>query len=334
MTYAIEIEGLGKKFVASQGYRDLLPGRRGRSVEALKDINLQVPQGEVFGLLGTNGAGKTTLLKILGTLILPTSGHASVLGEDVVQEPEFVKDVLTYVVSEDRSFYWRLTGRQNLQYFAALNNIPGDRAKTQINELLSLLQLEEASERRVMYYSTGMRQKLALARGMLTDPDILLLDEPARSIDPIMAGFLWEFMRRELVDRLGKTILLATHNLDEAQRVCDRVAVLNQGEVQASGSVEELIQIVRSQHRYSLTLHPCGDGVEHMLSKFPGVKDVYSVAQDQDGPVSYNFSVENPDVQVPVILEGVIAAACKVLACQAYEPSLNDVLAVLSKENS
>ena len=135
---AVETVGLGKRFNLSQGYLDLLPMRRRRHVEALREVSLQVPKGEIFGILGPNGAGKTTLFKILGTLILPNAGQAHVLGLDVAEEPEAVKKVLTYVICDERSLYWRLTGRQNLQYFAALNNISGREAKRRIAELLGL----------------------------------------------------------------------------------------------------------------------------------------------------------------------------------------------------
>lgn len=332
MTYAVETIGLKKHFAVSQGYRDLLPMRKRRYVEVLRGVDLRVPQGEIFGILGPNGAGKTTLLKILGTLVLPTAGQAFAMGINVAEEPEVIKEFLTYAVSEERSLNWRLSGKENLEYFAALNNIPGSETKTRIAELVDLLDLGNVADRRVMYYSTGMRQKLILARTLLADPDILLLDEPARSIDPLIAISLWEFVREELVNRQGKTVVVATHNLEEARRVCDQVSVLYQGKIQACGTVEELTGLVSEHHRYTLTLHPSANGVHHVLETTPGVLNVQEMLPDEVDRVCYEILVSDPEVQVPAILERVIAAQGKVLAFAPHEQSLRDVLVALTRE--
>ena len=334
MTFAIETIGLEKRFNPSQGFWDMLPLRRRKPVDVLRGVDLQIPQGEIFGILGPNGAGKTTLLKILGTLVLPTKGQALVMDVDVAQHPELVKEVLTYAVSEERSLDWRLTGRQNLHYFGAISSIPRSEIKTRCDELLDLLGLSGAANRRVMYYSTGMRQKLILGRTLLADPEILLLDEPARSIDPLMASSLWQFVREELVDRQGKTVVMATHNLEEARRVCDRVAVLNQGRVQACGTFAELSSIVSGQHLYTLTLHPSANGVHHVLENTPGVLSVEEMPSEDPDRVHYRVAMAAPELQVPLILERVIAAKGKILACTPKEHSLRDVLVALTQDNS
>ena len=145
--FAIEISGVGKRFTVNQGYRDLWPWRTKRTIDALQDVNLQIPKGEVFGILGANGAGKTTLFKILASLTLPSSGSCQVMGYDVADEPQRVKELLTYVVSEERSLMWRLTGRQNLHYFAALNNIPSKEAKESIRRLLACFDVRRCIRR-------------------------------------------------------------------------------------------------------------------------------------------------------------------------------------------
>lgn len=332
MTFAIQTIELGKRFYLSQGYQELLLRRRRRQVVALKDVNLQIPQGEVFGILGPNGAGKTTLFKILSTVVLPTTGQALVNGLDVVKEPELVKEVLTYAVSEERSLYWRLTGRQNLLYFAAISNIPRKEAKGRVLEILDLLELGGAADQRVMSYSTGMRQRLVIARALLAGPEILLLDEPTRSLDPLLAAGLWQFIREELVARQGKTVLLATHNLEEAQRVCHRFAVLHRGQLRACGSVEELSAVVAGQHRYSLMLDPSANGISQVLANIPGVVNVQESPSVRGGAKSYDFLLDEPKVQVPIILERVLAAKGRVLGCIPHEQSLLEVLAALTRE--
>ena len=222
---------------------------------------------------------------------------------------------------------------QNLYYFAALSSIPSREAKAHVADLLELLGLQEAADRRVMYYSTGMRQKLILGRTLLADPDIILLDEPARSIDPLMASSLWQFIKEELVDRQGKTVVMATHNLDEARRVCNQVAVLHQGKVRASGSFDELTAVVSNQHRYTITLDSSSDGIQQLLENTPGVTNVHELPTEFNDPVSYELLVQNPQVQVPMILEQVVAAKGKILACIPQEQSLRDVLVALTVDN-
>ncbi len=219
--------------------RSLRPLRREPPVPALRDLNLTVGRGDVLGLLGTNGAGKTTLLKILGTLIHPTDGGVVVYGWDLVRDADRVRSLVGLVTTDERSFYWRLTGRQNLEFFAAFQGLTSSETTARIEDLRCQLELE-ALDRRFGLYSTGMRHRLAIARALLRRPAILLLDEPTRSLDPIAAGGLRRLIRSMLVDELGCTVLLATHNLQEAHELCDRIAVLHQGRLVGSGSIEDL----------------------------------------------------------------------------------------------
>ena len=170
-----------------------------------------------------------------------------------------------------------------------------------------------------MYYSTGMKQKMIIARGLLANPEILLLDEPTRSLDPLVSQNLWHFIRKELVGNQGKTILLATHNLDEARRECDRVAVLHQGEIKATGTVLELTNFLAGTVRYHLTFRPSGNGVVSLLSAVPGVHDVRLDAIQDGEPHNVEFTVEDPDVQVPQLLRQIMAAGGEILACAPRE---------------
>lgn len=239
LAYAIETSDLSRRFAERKGLLDFLPGRA-KWLTALDRVNIKVEPGEVFGLVGPNGGGKTTLIKILCTLLLPSVGKAWVNGYDVEAQPDEVKKSIGYVLEGERSFYFRLTGRQNLAFFATLQNINGHQAEARIEQVLGLLSLSSHADRLFMNYSTGTRQRLSLARALLNDPDILFLDEPTRSLDPLVVHDFREFLREELVKGKGKTLLVATHSLEEAEYLCDRVAFLDRGKLKALGSFGEV----------------------------------------------------------------------------------------------
>jgi ABC-2 type transport system ATP-binding protein len=237
----VEFAGVTKRFPKSFGYRDFIMPGRGKRVTALRDITLTIDEGAVVGLIGPNGAGKTTLLKILATLVVPDEGHAKVYGHDVVRQSRQARNLIGYVVTEDRSFYWRLSGRQNLRFFGVLNDVPRKALDERIASLADLLDLTPALDRHVSSYSAGMRQKLAIIRGLLAAPRLLLMDEPTRSLDATVSEKLHRFVRDDLVKQQGCTVLIATHILSEAQHMCDSLAVLNRGQVVGSGSIAELL---------------------------------------------------------------------------------------------
>ena len=219
----------------------MAPIRRQSPVCVLRDVDLSVGRGEILGLLGTNGAGKTTLLKILATLILPTAGRITIEGVDVIHEPHRAIQLVSLVTADERSFYWPLTGRQNLEFFATFQGLGRDAARRRIEELQEQLGLE-ALDRQFGIYSTGMRHRLAIARGLIRRPHVLLLDEPTRSLDPVAANGLRRLIRDTLVAQLGCTVVLATHNLQEAEELCDREVFLHKGRLLSSGIVEALCQ--------------------------------------------------------------------------------------------
>jgi ABC-2 type transport system ATP-binding protein len=197
---------------------------------ALSSVDLVVRQGELYGLLGPNGAGKTTLVKILSTLLLPTSGDARVLGLDVRTQADEVRRRVGVVLGGDRALYWRLTARENLWYFSQLYDMPGPRAKAKVEEVLSLVGLTDRADDKVENYSKGMKQRLHIARGLLTDPEILLLDEPTIGLDPHAARTLRDLVR-ELVDKHGRTVVLTTHYMYEADELSDRIGILHKGRI-------------------------------------------------------------------------------------------------------
>lgn len=238
---AIRAENLTKIYPIIKGYRELIlhPFRK-TGVTALAGVNLEVDSGRCFCLMGPNGAGKTTLIKIFSTLVLPDSGRAFVNGFDVSKSPKEVKNSIGYALGEERSFYWRLTGRQNLEFFAALNGISWRERRDKIEEVLKLTGLKEAADLRFNTYSTGMRQMMSFARALLAEPKILFVDEPTRSLDPKSALKIRKFIREEMVDRQGRTVFWATHNLAEAQEFGHDLAIIDKGQVKTSGSVSTL----------------------------------------------------------------------------------------------
>lgn len=237
---AVQVDGVHKSFPRRRPIRELVrdPFHRSEKVHALRGVSFEIASGEVVGLLGPNGAGKTTLLKTLCGLVLPDQGKAAVLG--VSTGSGRLPEVLGLVHGEERSFYWRLTARENLQFFARLQRIPSAVRGARISELLERVHLTADADRRFSDFSSGMRQRLAIARALLADPPVLLMDEPTRSLDPVSAAEQREWIRTELHEQGGKTILIATHNLKEAETLCDRVVVLSKGEVRATGSPLEL----------------------------------------------------------------------------------------------
>lgn len=240
---AVVVQNLTKTFSVGNLLRAIQknPPKKG-GTEVLKGVSLEVRQGEVLGLLGPNGAGKTTLLEILSTLLLPTSGKATVCGYDVVSEARQVRKVASYCPSASENFYPRLTGRQNLEFFSLLNNLSPAESAEKIPALFDLVELQGSSDAPFQRYSEGMKQRLALARALLTDPELLLLDEPTRSLDPVLQGEIRKFVRERVVAELGKTVLLVTHSLLEAEQVCDRLAIMHRGQIVTVGTPAEIVK--------------------------------------------------------------------------------------------
>ena len=252
---AVILDGLTKSFPGQRGWRALLTRRRQQPVRALSGVSCEIRAGEFFGLLGENGAGKTTLFKILATLVLPDAGSATVLCHDVAKSPERVRRVLAPVIADERSLNWRLSARENMRLFAALHGLRGAAAAHRIDELLSLVNLVEAADRLVTGYSSGMKQRLLVARTLLARPSVLLLDEPTRSLDPISARAFRRFLREDVALAQGCTVLLATHNAEEAFDLCDRVGVLDRGRLVAVGATEDLARQV-GENRFMLWVRP------------------------------------------------------------------------------
>jgi ABC-2 type transport system ATP-binding protein len=244
----VQIHSLEKRFHLQRGWKETLRHPRRRDVRmALGGIDLSIRKGECFGILGENGAGKSTLFKILATLVRPDRGSARVGPYDVVDDAARVRKLLIPVITSERSLYWRVSAEENLRLYAALYGLDGELSRRRIVEVLELVGLSDAGRKQVGLFSSGMKQRLLIGRALLGRPEVLLLDEPTRSLDPISAREFRAFLRRQVRDVQQTTILLATHDHEEVTELCDRVAVLERGKVVATGPTQTLLSASRSR---------------------------------------------------------------------------------------
>ena len=223
-------------------------------VEALREVSFEVETGEIFGLIGRNGAGKTTLTKIVATLVQPTTGSVAVRGHDSVTDDEHVRREIGLATAEERSFYWRLTSEQNLLFFARLHGLSDRVAKQRIKDLFAKLELDEVARRRFGELSTGNKQRLAVARAMLTNPPVLLLDEPTRSLDPLAAARMREMIRLLAQQDPPVTIFLTSHNLGEVETLCGRVAIISRGRIRAIDTPRNLRDLSSGSETVHITI--------------------------------------------------------------------------------
>ena len=247
---------------------------------ALNGLNFSIPRGIVFGLLGPNGSGKTTTIRILSTLLTPTSGEARVLGFDVVKEASKVRGRIGLILGGERGLYGRLTGEENLKYFAALNHLSRELTTKRVKEILELVGLSLDSHRLVEQYSRGMRQRLHIARGILTDPELLFMDEPTIGLDPAGAQELRQLIPT-LVER-GKTILLTTHYMSEADELSHQVAIINHGGIIATGAPST---IKRSFSKIAVCELICRSSQSNIIPAVQAIQGIQHVNSIADGPI-------------------------------------------------
>jgi ABC-2 type transport system ATP-binding protein len=269
---AVDVSAVQKTFPKAFGYVAWLRalGRTERRT-VLTDITFGVKRGELFGLLGANGAGKSTVLRMLAGLVQPDSGRVVVGGADAIAQPLKMRGQIGLCTGEERSFYYRLTARSNLHYFGSLAGIPRAQLHTRVEEVAATVDLAGDLDRRFDEFSAGMRQRLSFARALLGKPDVLLLDEPTRAVDPVHTYELRRFIRDELVDRQGKTVVLATNLLDEAWELCDRIAVLRAGRIVTVASPAELGRMTHGTLRYSIDVDMVDDALVARIHSVPGV---------------------------------------------------------------
>lgn len=271
MSWAIDTISLTKRFPISTGWRGLFRPQQ-YNPPAVNGVSLTVDEGELFGLVGPNGAGKTTIIKLLSTLILPTSGSARVNGYDLHQETD-IKASIGLVTSDERSFYWRLTGRQNLDFFASLHGLPPKEIGDTVQSVLDEVALADVADKRFQTFSTGMRQRLSIARALLNRPRLLFLDEPTKGLDPTATGDLHKLIKERLTLKEGITVFMTTHDLSEAEKLCDRIAIMNHGQIFACGTMEDLRNELYLGEGYSLRVDCLGtELINHLEAQIKGIK--------------------------------------------------------------
>jgi ABC-2 type transport system ATP-binding protein len=324
-TSSVVLDRLTKSFTKQRGWRATLTRQGREAVHALTDVSCEIRAGEFFGLLGENGAGKTTLFKILATLVTPDSGSATVSGFDVERDADRVREVLAPVIADERSLHWRLSARENMRLFASLHGLRGAAATRRVNDLLSLVDLVEAADRLVSGFSSGMKQRLLVARTLLARPSVLLLDEPTRSLDPISARSFRTFLRDEVVLAHGCTVLLATHNAEEAFELCDRVGVLHRGHLVAVGPTAELAREV-GEDRFALWVRPADQAAIDALTARGVIRDARAFVAQEAGWSRVECDLRGGLDGAAEAVAYLARAGVSVARCEPLKLSLADLL--------
>jgi ABC-2 type transport system ATP-binding protein len=312
--HAIEVRNLRRVYKTTIG----VIRRTTKEVVAVEDISFDVEHGELFGLLGPNGAGKTTTVKMLTTLLIPSGGSASVLGHDVVSAADQLRGRIGFVFGGERGLYWRLSGIDNLRYFASLYHVEPEVAQARIPRLLEMVGLDGRGQEKVEGYSRGMKQRLHIARTLLHDPEVLFLDEPTIGLDPVGARELRQLIRN--LQSADKTILLTTHYMFEADLLCQRIGVIDKGRIIALDTPAGLKKNVQDLSVVELETFGVPPEVLDKLRAFPFVDNVAVENRGQ----KQALLIQSPRgaEAVPELLEAMSGA--RVGKVTVREPTLED----------
>jgi len=332
----IEVRELSKVFPKHKAennanfWSKLLPihSRSTERLVAVDGISLSIKEGEIFGLLGPNGAGKTTTIKMLCTLLEPTSGTTKINGYDITHQANLVRQSLGAVLTGERSIYWKLTGRENLEYFAALYHIPRAIAKRRIQELLDWFSLSNRADEYVERYSSGMKQRIAIAKALLANPPVLLLDEPTIGLDPQSARNLRDLILQ--IKREGRTILLTTHYMEEADQLCDRIGIIDLGKIIALDSPTNLKKSIKQLDIIHLEVENFDPALTAALNQLPLVQNVTSRYLDTDRVWSIALHTTDSRGLLPGLIEIVGSRSGRIRHLQVAQPTLEDVFISLT----
>ena len=324
---AIRIENLSKTYPPSfPRLKKFFNLKIKPPVEALKNVSFEVGDGEIFGLIGKNGAGKTTLTKIIATLVQPTSGRVSVRGVDSVRDEVGVRGLIGLATAEERSFYWRLNCEQNLLFFARLYGMTDAAARRKIKRTFADLNLSDLAKRRFAELSTGNKQRLAIARALLPNPPVLLLDEPTRSLDPLAA----DHVRALVLSLKGVSVLLTSHNLVEVEALCNRVAVISNGEIRAVDTPENL----RRAHRQTQTVKIfVGNSTESKLRHVAESLEYNFSIVDKTDFLLLQFDRDGDDDLLGKTVAALDADGARIIDVETEKATLLDVLERFEQTN-
>jgi ABC-2 type transport system ATP-binding protein len=313
LKFAIDVKDLRKTFVSGWFRR--------RRKEALKGVDLHVPEGALWGLLGPNGAGKTTLLSILSNLLTPEQGEVRVMGKDVRTDGAEITRRMN-LSSGHANFLWSMTVRENVEYYAMLYGLSKKTRKRKVDELLDLFDLREFSRVRFEELSTGTKQKLSLCKALVNDPELLLLDEPTVGLDPDVARRIRDAIRR-LHEEKGTTILMTTHNMKEAEMLCEQVAFIREGKIRAVGKPQELKRELRLGDNIMIVFRG-----RLPVSSFEGMKGVYGL---QVSDSSCRILVDDHHERLPQILDLLTGLQVTIHDLRIQESDLEDVFIAFAK---
>lgn len=320
---AIETEGLGRIYRLRENKKKK---NQPRELTALADVNLQVKRGELFGLLGPNGAGKTTLIKILTTLLAPSSGWARVAGYDVLKDTIKVRPLINMVSGGESSGYGLLTVRENLWMFSQFYGMPSVEAKKKIDELLETFGLADRAGTKSSDLSTGLRQKMNIIRGFMTDPEVLFLDEPTLGLDVGASRDVRNYVRRWTNENEGRTLLLTTHTMVEADELCDRVAIINRGRVLACDTPARLKHELQQESIFNLDVSPLNGLDKASFEQLPGVRKVVHTAMDGHAELDFILAEE---AVLATVVNALTEHDIRILNLNKREPTLEDVFVTL-----
>jgi ABC-2 type transport system ATP-binding protein len=310
--------------------------KRGNSVtvKAVNNLNLTIESGKLFGLLGPNGAGKTTLVKMLCTLLPPDGGTALINGYDVRKQQMQVKRSLGTLFSVgERGFFWRLNGYRNLEFYASIYNVPRARRQQRIMEVLKLVQLENSAFDLYQRYSGGMKRKLALARTLLPDPPILLLDEPTTGLDVISSRNIRDFVKNTVSKESGKTVLYTTHYIEEAAQICDQIGILKQGQLIACDTPDNIRAMIKRREIVHLTLENI---TQAQIEEIRGVEGVVNLTAEKDTLLNQTevcLELKNLN-NLTLIFDFLSKNTLRLINFKRDEPTLEDAFIELTRRQS
>lgn len=321
MEKAVEVIDLKKYFYFRK--KKLFRTFDKKEFKAVDGINFEIYKGEVFGLLGPNGAGKTTTIKMITGLLKPTSGSVQVMGSDVDKKPMEALMNLGTVLAGDRSIYWKLTGRENLEYFAALYGCSKKEANIRAEKVLCRLGLSDKADELVEKYSTGMKQKIALGKALIPNAPVVLLDEPTLGLDPQSALNL----RNIILDikREGRTVLLTTHYMEEADFLCDRIAIMDGGRIIALDTPAKLKESINDIKLIQIEVD---NSPQELTDELGSLRDVQKVVSRYDSDKrDYILTIHHTDSSALIqkIIDCISKNNCRILNINVKEPSLEDV---------